>query len=32
LHVGRREGDDGFRFRSRFAAELLLGVTHHSSH
>jgi len=37
LHVGARategrpDGDDGFRFRSRFAAELLLGVTQHSS-
>ncbi len=27
LHVGPPDGGDGFRFRSRFAAELLLAVT-----
>jgi hypothetical protein len=31
LHVGRPDGEDGFRFRSRFAAELLLGVTQQSA-
>jgi hypothetical protein len=27
LHVGGRDAGDRFRFRSRFAAEVLLGVT-----